>query len=250
MQRRAPPHAGPAHRSPWSSEYAGCNGVDDPMASDASENRGQTAAKTAGVAAGAGGRVPETGGGTLHAPWRLEYLEGIDAAEKVGKGPSATGESTGSFLLDYWLDAAGDRKHHVVVRTEKGLILLNAFPYASGHLLVALGEARPTLLDYSTDQRTALWQLVDLAMALMLLTLQPQGVNVGVNQGRAAGAGVPQHLHVHLVPRWGGDVNFMAVIGEVRIIPASLQTMAARYARSWQDMGGVEGWAKRTGVRL
>jgi ATP adenylyltransferase len=70
----------------------------------------------------------------------------------------------------------------------------------------------------------------------MELTLEPQGINVGVNQGRAAGAGVPQHLHVHLVPRWSGDVNFMAVVGQVRVIPGSLESMAKRYREVWGRM--------------
>lgn len=155
----------------------------------------------------------------------MEYLEGMDAAERKAGGAA----STGSFLLDYWLDPAGDARHHVIVRTGEGLILLNRYPYASGHLLVALGEARPTLLDYTREQRGALWALVEVATDLMQRTLQPQGINIGINQGRAAGAGVPQHLHVHLVPRWGGDVNFMAVVGEVRVIPGSLERMAEKY---------------------
>ncbi len=191
---------------------------------------------------------PDAGHTALQAPWRLEYLEQADKAEGARAAAAETGAGaggSGSFLLDYWNRPHGDEANHVVVRTGEGLILLNAFPYTSGHLLVALGEARPTLLDYTAQQRAALWRLVDLAMALMLDTLRPQGVNVGVNQGRAAGAGVPQHLHVHLVPRWGGDVNFMSVVGQVRIIPASLELMAQRYRAAWRDGGGEAGWGTR-----
>jgi ATP adenylyltransferase len=75
-----------------------------------------------------------------------------------------------------------------------------------------------------------------LANDLMQRTLEPQGVNIGINQGRAAGAGVPQHVHVHLVPRWGGDVNFMEVVGQVRVIPSSLEAMAGRYRRMWATL--------------
>lgn len=165
------------------------------------------------------------GPAAIQAPWRLDYLEGMDAAER--KPAPKTG--TGSFLRDYWLDPANDIPNHVVLRTPHGLILLNKYPYAAGHLLVCLGEARPTLLDYDAAQRAELWKLVDAAADLMQRTLEPQGINIGVNQGRAAGAGVPQHLHVHLVPRWGGDVNFMEAVGQVRVIPASLERMAAKY---------------------
>lgn len=171
----------------------------------------------------------------LQAPWRLEYLEAMDAVEKKS-GPPAAG--SGSFMLDYWRDPASDVKNHVVVRGVHGMILLNAFPYASGHLLVALGEARPTLLDYEPAQRAELWRLVEAATDLMQRTLEPQGINTGINQGRAAGAGVPQHLHVHLVPRWGGDVNFITAVGQVRVIPAALEAMAAKYRAVWAGWSG------------
>lgn len=172
---------------------------------------------------------PASGNPALQAPWRLEYLEAMGKHERTAGDKPATG----SFLLDYWLDPGRDSSNHVIVRSTHGLILLNGFPYASGHLLVALGEARPTLLDYTPDQRSALWKLVDCAADLVTHTLEPQGLNIGLNQGRAAGAGVPSHLHVHLVPRWGGDTNFITVIGQVRVIPASLDVMAARYRETW-----------------
>ncbi|MFY7896800.1 MAG: HIT family protein, partial [Phycisphaerales bacterium] len=101
--------------------------------------------------------------------------------------------------LDYWNAPTHDAANHVIERTTHGLILLNKYPYANGHLLVALGDPRPTLLDYEPAQREQLWKLVERATDLMQRTLEPQGINIGINQGRAAGAGVPQHLHVHLV---------------------------------------------------
>lgn len=166
----------------------------------------------------------------LQAPWRMSYLEALGQHERA-KGPPKP--SSGSFLLDYWNAPADDVANHVIVRTGSGMILLNAYPYANGHLLVALGEARPTLLDYEPAQRAALWMLVELATDLMQRTLEPQGINFGINQGRAAGAGVPQHLHAHLVPRWGGDVNFMSVVGNIRVMPTSLEAMASRYRSTW-----------------
>jgi ATP adenylyltransferase len=170
----------------------------------------------------------------LQAPWRLDYLESLDAREKVS-GPPAKG--SGSFLRDYWLTPESDEANHVLHRSDVGFILLNAFPYANGHLLVALGEAAPRLLDYSPQQRGQLWELTALASDLMERTLNPQGINFGINQGRAAGAGVPQHLHVHLVPRWGGDVNFMSVVGNVRVIPSALDAMARRFRAARAAMG-------------
>lgn len=176
---------------------------------------------------------PNKGPSALSAPWRLDYLERLSQQERHGQAPQP---GTGSFLLDNWLTPEQDGPNHVVVRTEHGLILLNAYPYAPGHLLVALGEPRPALLDYAPEQRRTLFDLVGAATALMERTLEPQGINTGINQGRAAGAGVPQHLHVHLVPRWGGDTNFITTIGQVRVLPASLDAMAARYRAVWQQM--------------
>ncbi|MCB9846008.1 MAG: HIT domain-containing protein [Phycisphaeraceae bacterium] len=164
--------------------------------------------------------APNRGHPAIHAPWRLEYLEGL------GGDPASGGAS---FLASYWDHPERDEHNLVVHRDSHGMVLLNRFPYANGHLLVALGEGRPRLLDYTEPQRAHLWRLTDLAMALLERTLEPQGVNVGINQGRAAGAGVPGHLHVHLVPRWGGDVNFITVVGSVRVIPAALETMAQRF---------------------
>lgn len=166
----------------------------------------------------------------LQAPWRLGYLDAMDKKEKSSGPPHAT---SGSFLRDYWLAPQDDFKNHVIVRAPDGLILLNAYPYSNGHLLVALGEPAPRLLDYTPAKRARLFELVSLGAELLYAALEPQGINVGMNEGRAAGAGVPQHLHAHLVPRWHGDVNFMAVVGNVRVIPSSLDAMAARFREAW-----------------
>lgn len=165
----------------------------------------------------------------LHAPWRAQYIDNLDATEKKSGPPKP---ASSCFLRDYWLAPADDVNNHVIVRTAAGMILLNRFPYTGGHLLVALGDGRPRLLDYTPAQRATLWTLADTALDLMERTLEPQGVNIGINQGRAAGAGVPQHVHIHLVPRWGGDVNFMAVVGNVRVLSSSLEQMAARYRKT------------------
>lgn len=167
---------------------------------------------------------------TLQAPWRSQYIDNLDAIEKQSGPPKP---SSGCFIRDYWLSPADDQKNHVIVRTADGLIMLNRYPYTGGHLLVALGDGRPRMLEYAPEQRAALWALTDKALDLMERTLGPQGVNIGMNQGRAAGAGVPQHVHIHLVPRWNGDVNFMAVVGNVRVISASLDLMAERYRKAW-----------------
>lgn len=169
----------------------------------------------------------------LDAPWRLKYIEAIGKVEHADAEAKARAQkpSTGCFIRDYWLTPEDDEANHVIVRTDAGMIFLNRYPYANGHLLVALGESRCRLLDYAERERAELWKLVDRASDLMERTLEPHGINIGLNQGRAAGAGVPQHVHVHLVPRWEGDVNFITTVGDVRVIPGSLDAMAQRYRR-------------------
>ena len=125
----------------------------------------------------------------------------------------------------------------MIHRTSEGMLLLNRYPYANGHLLIALGRPCPTLLDYTPDERAAFWSLVELGMELMQHTLNPQGINVGINQGSAAGAGVPEHLHAHLVPRWNADTNFITVVGQIRVIPDALEEMDRAYREAMRAIG-------------
>jgi len=171
----------------------------------------------------------------IWAPWRMAYLEALHddgSPDSVPdkSAPSHT-ESSGSFLLDYWNQPERDVEHHVLVRNTFGMILLNKYPYSNGHLLVALGDARPSLTDYEPEQRAELWKLVDQAAALVERALEPQGLNIGVNQGRAGGAGIPSHLHVHVMPRWNGDTNFITTVGGIRVIPSALEMMYERFVR-------------------
>jgi len=177
----------------------------------------------------------------LQAPWRLGYLQRIAESESGVDGDRQAGAGASCFLDEYWSSPQRDVANHVIVRTRWGMILLNAFPYANGHLLVALGQGRPRLLDYTPVERARLWALVDAAADLAEVALQPQGLNIGMNQGRAGGAGVPGHLHVHVIPRWGGDTNFITTVARVRVIPASLEAMAERFARAWEKIG--PGWS-------
>lgn len=195
----------------------------------------------------------ETAATQLFAPWRLSYLEMLKADEAIAQdpqpSPATAPPTTHCFLREYWLNPDDDAKNLVIVRTGReelaqhnhgrgGMILLNRYPYTNGHLLVALGQSRMRLLDYTAEQRAEFWSLVDLATHLVERVLAPQGVNLGVNQGDAAGAGVPEHLHAHVVPRWAGDVNFMDVVGRVRIIPSALETMYERMRDAWREIRG------------
>lgn len=152
----------------------------------------------------------------LHAPWRLNYIRSLEAKEKPGP--------TGCFLCD----AAGPnspdqhRARQILWTSEHCVVLMNKFPYTTGHLLVAPKTHKPGLLDLSEDELIDVQRQTARAVKLISIVLNPQAYNVGMNLGRAAGAGVPGHLHQHIVPRWAGDANFMTVVGDVRVHPMTL----------------------------
>jgi len=164
----------------------------------------------------------------IWSPWRYEYLRNLKDEEV--KFQDVTLPNDSNFIANYWGDEEHDQQNLVVFRNNAGIIFLNRYPYANGHLLVALGNPQPTLSAYEANERISLWELIDIATQLMHEKLQPQGLNIGINEGAASGAGLPQHLHAHVVPRWNGDTNFMATVGEVRVIPSSLEEMWGLYS--------------------
>jgi ATP adenylyltransferase len=160
----------------------------------------------------------------LWAPWRMEYIRQLDAP-----APGAPGVAPGAppcFLCDAAKHAAGSEgaaQRWVLANDARGLILLNRYPYTSGHLLVAVAPHVGELSDLTPAQRGGLIELTAEAEGLVRTAFNPQGINIGINLGRCAGAGLPGHLHVHIVPRWNGDTNFMQVVGQVRVIPQALE---------------------------
>jgi ATP adenylyltransferase len=170
----------------------------------------------------------------------MAYLRELNRLADQLDAPNAKAAPDASrdcFLSAYWSAPENDHANHVVYRNDHGMLLLNRYPYANGHLLAALSEARPTLLDYEDAQRAEFWKLVDLGVDLVRRALAPQGINIGVNEGSAAGAGVPDHLHAHIVPRWAGDTNFMTVVAQVRVMPDSLEAMAEHYRQTMSGKG-------------
>ena len=133
------------------------------------------------------------------------------------------------------IDASGlpDEETFVVHRGPKCLALLNAYPYTSGHLLVMPRRAVAALAELTDDEHAALWSMVRDAVAAVEAAYSPGGVNVGLNQGAAAGAGVPGHLHVHVLPRWSGDTNFMTTTADTRVLPEALGETWRRLVEAW-----------------
>jgi ATP adenylyltransferase len=122
------------------------------------------------------------------------------------------------------LAASDDRKNLVLHRGNHASLLLNAYPYAPGHLLAVVNCHVGGLGDAAADELGGALELVTLGVAILTVEYRAEGFNIGLNLGRAAGAGITDHLHVHVVPRWNGDTNSMAVLGDVRVISEALET--------------------------
>jgi ATP adenylyltransferase len=122
---------------------------------------------------------------------------------------------------------------YVLWRGPRSFAVLNAFPYASGHLMVMPTRHVAELEDISSDEAGALWATLSDAVRALKASYHPDGVNVGANLGRAAGAGIPGHFHFHAVPRWVGDTNFMTALAETRVLPESLPDTWRRLRAVW-----------------
>lgn len=151
----------------------------------------------------------------LWAGWRADYV-------------SSAGEDDGCVLCRVL-----EEESHVVWRGRLCAAVINAFPYTSGHLMVLPVRHVGELEEVSGEESAELWAAVTDAVRALKTAYGAQGVNVGANLGRVAGAGVPGHFHVHVLPRWDGDTNFMTSVAEVRVVPESLPTTHEKLRSAW-----------------
>jgi len=157
---------------------------------------------------------------SLWAPWRLEYIQQAD-------------ESPGCVFC---AEAAGDISESeslLVHRGDLALAIANKFPYSSGHLLVAPLRHVATLGELTADEAAEIHRLSVTALASLSTIYEPAGFNLGWNLGRAAGAGIVDHVHLHVVPRWSGDTNFMPVLADVKVLPEHLLATRDRLRQAW-----------------
>jgi ATP adenylyltransferase len=154
----------------------------------------------------------------LWAPWRLEYIQQADELEGCV----------------FCLAAAGDDEETLLLRRGKhAFALLNRFPYSSGHFMVAPYRHVGEFGALADEEALELHRLAERGMAALAETISPQGYNLGWNLGRIAGAGVVDHVHLHVVPRWAGDTNFMPALADVKVLPEHLSQTRAKLAAAW-----------------
>jgi ATP adenylyltransferase len=149
----------------------------------------------------------------LWSPWRSEYIQTFsETSPKISD----------CFLCDAFHQPERDRELLVVARREHCFVIMNRYPYNSGHIMVVPNRHIGELRLLTNDELTNIMHTTREAEDALHRTYNPHGINVGMNLGRAAGAGVPDHLHVHLVPRWNGDVNFMPVFADIKVVSETL----------------------------
>ena len=160
----------------------------------------------------------------IWAPWRMEYIDSLAEPDDA------------CFLCRCRDEADRDEQNLVLWRSDHCMAVLNRYPYTGGHALVAPLEHVADLADLSDQAMLEMMSLLTDLQRVMTHAISAQGFNIGTNIGRCAGAGLPAHLHVHIVPRWPGDTNFMDVLGDVRVIHTSLAEIYALLRRAGDEL--------------
>jgi ATP adenylyltransferase len=156
----------------------------------------------------------------LWSPWRMEYIQ----SPKTNEG----------CIFCNGLQQVDGPENLIVFRGTKAFVMLNRYPYTSGHLMVVPYEHKPSLELLETGSRLDIMDLAAKALQVLVELYSPQGFNLGMNIGGAAGAGVLDHVHLHIVPRWAGDTNFMSAIAQTRVLPELLEETFRKVQAAWE----------------
>ena len=158
---------------------------------------------------------------TIWSPWRMEYIDNPVKPEGCIFCREAAREDGPENLI--------------VARGVKAFVILNRYPYTSGHLMVVPYPHLPTLEALDTETRAEIMELASRSVDVLGLVYHPEGFNLGINIGKAAGAGIDDHVHLHVVPRWSGDTNFMTTISTARVLPEDLPATYLRVRTAWES---------------
>lgn len=151
----------------------------------------------------------------------MEYIQGTKQVDGCVFCSAAAAQADGPDNL-------------VVARGRRAFVILNRYPYTSGHLMAVPYEHQPSLELLDAETRAEIMELASQALQVLGSVYHPQGFNIGVNIGEVAGAGITEHVHMHIVPRWGGDTNFMSSVGDTRVLPESLEETQRRVKEAWE----------------
>ena len=156
----------------------------------------------------------------LWSPWRMEYIQ----SEK----------NEGSCILCIEQTQPDGPNNLIVFRGQRAFLILNRFPYTTGHLMAVPYDHQPTLGTLDPATRAELMEITTQALGVLDEVYHPQGYNIGINIGEVAGAGITDHIHLHIVPRWGGDTNFMTTLAETRVLPETLEDTYRKVREAWE----------------
>jgi ATP adenylyltransferase len=157
----------------------------------------------------------------LWASWRMKYVQNEP-------------KESGCVFCNALAQADGV-ENLIVARGKHSFVILNKFPYTSGHLMVTPLEHKASLEELEPAARAEIMELVSQSVVILRSVYHPEGFNVGINIGKSAGAGIPGHMHMHVVPRWGGDTNFMSTVGQTRVLPETPDETYGRIRQAWEQ---------------
>jgi ATP adenylyltransferase len=166
----------------------------------------------------------------LWSAWRATYVEALGSARIAD---SSTGSGAGSVFTQILDSGLPDDETHIIRRGETCFVIANLFPYSSGHVLIVPYREVGDLDGLTVPETSELWSTVTDASRALRSAYRPDGMNIGLNLGRPAGGSIPGHLHVHVLPRWTGDSNFMAAIANTQTIPESLDVTTEKVRAAW-----------------
>ena len=155
----------------------------------------------------------------IWSPWRMKYIQNTHSSEEC------------PFCAA--LESPRPAEHLILHRGQEAFVILNRYPYTSGHLLILPLEHQESMGDLDPGTRSEMMELINHALKVLEQIYHPEGFNVGMNMGEAAGAGIPNHLHWHIVPRWVGDTNYMTSVGDVRVLPEILEDSYQKIITAW-----------------
>jgi ATP adenylyltransferase len=162
----------------------------------------------------------------MFSPWRSQYIASFRSPKKGGRG--------GDSIFRAALMAGNDEKRLIVWRSRLCFVIMNRYPYNSGHLMIVPNRQTADFLDLTPEELADMMATLQRAIRAEMEAMGPEGFNVGLNLGRVGGAGIESHVHVHLVPRWNGDTNFMPVIGDVKVISEDLKATLKKLKKAFQ----------------
>ena len=159
----------------------------------------------------------------LYSPWRIKYI--LSEKEK-------------GCIFCIKPKEEEDKKNLILYRSKHSFVIMNVYPYNNGHIMVVPNKHVPTLQQLNDEEIFDLFKLLQLSEKVIKEVYKPDGINIGMNLGKAAGAGIDEHLHIHIVPRWNGDVNFMTVVGGYRVIPEAFESSYYKLKEAFDNTRG------------